>query len=107
MNDSIAGKNNINLVEGESALGNKSKIVNEVMDHCNTVYLIFFKSYKQEGYLIEAMGKKNVVSIEQNLNSLQKFTEQGLEKLKDLKGYSNDATLIKAGRDALNFYQSE
>ena len=103
----FAAKNNINLIDGESELETKSKIVNEVMDHCNDAYLIFFKCYKQEAYLMEALTNKNLVSIEQNINSLKKFAEEGLEKLKDLKGYKGDASLIAACRNALNFYRSE
>ena len=45
--------------------------------------------------------------MEQNVNSLQRFAEQGLEKLKDLKGYNNDASLIVACRNALYFYKAE
>jgi uncharacterized protein YicC (UPF0701 family) len=82
----FAAKNNITLIDGESELETKSKIVNKVMDHCNDAYLIFFKCYKQEGYLMEAVSKKNLVSIEQNINVLKKFADEGLEKLKDLKG---------------------
>ena len=107
MQKQFAVKNNINLIESQSELDNKSKIVNEVMDHCNEVYLIFFKCYKQEGYLVEAQNQKNIVSMEQNVNSLQRFAEQGLEKLKDLKGYNNDASLIMACRNALYFYKAE
>ena len=103
----FAAKNNINLVDDESELEAKSKIVDAVMDHCNEVYLIFFKPYKQEAYLMEAMSKKNLVSLEQNINSLKKFSEDGLEKLKGLKGYQNDASLIAACRNALNFYKME
>ena len=104
----FAAKNNINLVEGaDSELEAKSKIVDAVMEHCNEVYLIFFKPYKQEAYLMEALSKKNLVSMEQNINSLKRFSEDGLEKLKGLKGYQNDASLIAACRNALNFYKME
>jgi|CXWL01.1.fsa_nt_gi hypothetical protein len=107
MQKQFAAKNNINLVEGESELGAKSKIVNEVMSHCNEVYLIFFKPYKQEAYLMDALQKKNLVSLEQNINSLKKFSEEGLEKLKKLKGYNSDGSLIAACRTMLNFYKME
>jgi hypothetical protein len=107
MQKKFAAQNNINLIDNVSELEAKSKIVNEVMDHCNEVYLIFFKCYKQEAYLMEALNQKNIVSIEQNINSLQRFAEQGFEKLKDLKGYNNDGSLIVACRNALFFYKSE
>ncbi len=103
----FAAKNNITLLENQSELETKSKIMAEVMDHCNTVYLIFYKCYKQEAYLMEAINQKNVASIEQNLNSLGKFAEEGLEKLKTLKGYQGDPALINACRTMLNYYKSE
>jgi len=56
---------------------------------------------------MDALGKKNLVSIEQNINSLKKFAEEGLGKLKELKGYNNDGSLIVACRNALNFYKEE
>jgi hypothetical protein len=103
----FAAKNNINLIEATSELGEKSKTASEVLAHCNEVYLVFFKPYKQEGYMIEAMNKKNLVSLEQNINSLKKMAEDGMEKLKKIKGYNNDATLIAACRNMLTFYKSE
>lgn len=103
----FAAKNNINLIDNTSETERKSRIVSEVMKHCNQVYLIFFKPYKQEAYLSDAITKKNVVSIEQNINALKKFAEEGLQKLKDLRGYENDGSLIAACRNLLVFYKSE
>lgn len=103
----FAAKNNVNLVEGSSEVGSKSKTANLVLAHCNEVYLIFFKPHKQEGYLIESMNQKNLVSLEQNINSLKKMAEDGMEKLKKIKGYNNDASLIAACRNMLIFYRSE
>ncbi len=107
MQKKFAAKNNITLIESESASEAKMKIASAVMKHYDEVYLIFFKSYKQEAYLMDAVNQKNVNSIEQNVNSLQSFSEQGLEKLKDLKGYNNDASLIIACRNLLTFYKDE
>ncbi len=107
MQKQFAKKHNINLVESESATETKMKIASSVMKHYDEVYLIFFKSYKQEAYLMEALEKKNINSVEQNINSLQSFAEQGLEKLKTLKGYIGDGSLIIACRSMLNFYKEE
>ena len=107
MQRKFAAKNNITLIENESVSEAKMKIAGEVMKHYDEVYLIFFKSYKQEAYLMDAINQKNVNSIEQNINSLQSFSEQGLEKLKGMKGYNNDASLIIACRNQLNFYKEE
>jgi hypothetical protein len=107
MQKTFAAKYNINLIESESDVEIKSKIVSEVMDHCNEVYLIFFKPYKQEAYLMDAIAKKNLVAIEQNLNSLRKFSEEGVDKLRGLKGYANDGTLIGACRNMMDYYKME
>lgn len=107
MQKQFAAKNNITLVESTSELEEKSKTANAVLAHCNEVYLVFFKPYKQEGYLIEAMNQKNLVSMEQDISSLKKMTEDGMEKLKKIKGYNNDASLIAACRNMLIFYKSE
>ena len=107
MQKQFAAKNNITIIESESASEAKMKIAGKVMKHYNDVYLIFFKAYKQEAYLMEALNQKKVNSIEQNLNSLQSFSEQGLEKLKELRGYNNDGSLIIACRNLLNFYKEE
>jgi hypothetical protein len=85
----------------------KSKVASALTRHYDDVYLIFFKPYKQEGYLIEAANKKNLIAIEENKSSMQKFAEDGLEKLRALTGYNNDPTLIVACRQVLEFYKNE
>jgi hypothetical protein len=107
MQKQFAAKHNITIIDNESVSEAKMKIAGEVMKHYNDVYLIFFKAYKQEAYLMDALNQKKFNSIEQNLNSLQSFSEQGLDKLKDLKGYSNDGSLIIACGSLLNFYKEE
>ena len=107
MEKQFAAKNNVNLIESTSEVGSKAKTANAVLSHCNEVYLVFFKPYKQEGYLVDAMNKKNMVAMEQDINSLKKIAEEGLEKLKSVKGYNGDASLIAACRNILIFYKSE
>ena len=107
MQKQFAAKHNISIIETESVSEAKMKVAGNVMKHYNEIYLVFFKAYKQEAYLMEAVNQKNVNSIEQNINSLQSFSEQGLEKLKDLKGYNNDGSLIVACRSILIFYKDE
>jgi hypothetical protein len=107
MQTQFAKKNNIKLIDSESDLERKSKIADQVMDHCHEVYLIFFKSYKQEGYLMNAVDQKNLVSIDQNINTLKKYSEEGLKKLQKLDGYLGDPSLIVACRNILLFYETE
>jgi len=103
----FAVAHNINLIENENEMGAKMKTADLVMKHYQDVYLIFFKSNKQEAYLMDAVNNKNLNAVEQNLNSLQTFSEEGLEKLKELKAYNNDESLIVACRNILNFYLAE
>ena len=107
MQKQFAAKNNITLIASTSELEEKSKTANQVLTHCNEVYLVFFKPYKQEGYMIEAMNQKNLVGFEQDINSLKKMAEDGMEKLKKIKGYNGDASLIAACKNILIFYKSE
>jgi hypothetical protein len=103
----FAAKHKVTLIETESSTDLKMKTASSVMNHYDEVYLIFFKAYKQEAYLMDALNQKNVNAIEQNINSLLNFSEQGIEKLKDIKGYNNDASLIIACRNLLTFYKDE
>ncbi len=103
----FAAKNNVTIIDSESETEAKMKLVSTVMKHHDEVYLIFFKCYKQEMYLMDAINQKKINGIEQNINSLQNFAEQGLEKLKAMDGYNNDASLIIACRAMLNFYKDE
>jgi hypothetical protein len=107
MQKQFADKNNIKLVDSESATEAKMKLASAVMKHYNDVYLVFFKAYKQEAYFLDALNQKKLSSIEQNLNSLENFSDQGLDKLKEMKGYGGDASLIIACRNMLNFYKEE
>lgn len=107
MQKTFAAKYDVTLINNESETESKMKTASEIMNNYNDIYLIFFKPYKQESYLLDAVNKKNINSIEQNMNSLQNYSEQGLEKLKGLKGYKNDGSLIVACRNMLNFYKEE
>lgn len=103
----FAAKNNVRLIDTETETDTKMKTANLVMKHADEVYLIFFKCNKQEAYLIDAMNHKNLVAIEQNNSSLQRFAEEGLEKLKKIDGYNNDASLVIVCRELMNFYKME
>jgi hypothetical protein len=103
----FAAKYNVKLINNENDIDRKSKEASTLMKHYDEVYLTFFKPYKQEMYLIDAVNKKNVVSIEENKNSLKKFAEEGMKKLQGFKGYNGDPSLIVSCREALQFYRSE
>lgn len=103
----FAEENNVNLIESNDALDEKMRIADEVYDHYNEVYLIFFKSFKQEVYLMDALNRKDLSAIEQNRNALKTTAEEGLEKLNKMSGYKNDNNLIEVTKELLKFYISE
>jgi ribosomal 50S subunit-associated protein YjgA (DUF615 family) len=103
----FAAKNNINLIESKDELTTKVEKAQRVNAYQRKVYLIFFKSYKQEAYLLEAIQSKNVNGIEQNKNTLQKYAEQGLATLDTMKAFSNDRTIVNACKQLLEFYKTE
>jgi hypothetical protein len=109
-NDAIkvfADKHDIKIVDDNSKMAQKAEIVHKVNDYYHQVYLVFFKSYKQELYLSKAVEKKDLNGIEQNKNTLLKNITEGYEKLGKLPPYDSDADLANACRAALQFYQKE
>lgn len=105
--EKFAGRNNINIIKGTSEMGDMLKQVKEMNAYYHDIYLIFFRPYKQETYLMEAISKGNITGIEQNKSSLLKYAQEGLEKLGAMKGFQGDNSLVFACRAMLNFYVKE
>jgi hypothetical protein len=106
--EQFAKDNEINLLDPEKTkISENIRISNLVYDHYNAVYLVFFKSYKQEYFLLEAIKANDVNAIEQNKNALIKNADEGLGKIKTMEPYNKDATLVLACKKMLEFYKSE
>jgi predicted DNA-binding protein len=103
----FAAKHNVNLIDGKSELGNMMDEVHDLNVYHHQVYLIFFRPYKQEMYLMEAVEKGNITGIEQNKNALLKYATEGLEKLNGLKAFKGDNSIALACKSMLNFYVKE
>lgn len=104
----FAAENDVTILDSEdSKLDQKIEVANKVYDHYNAVYLVFFKSYKQEAYLLDAIANKDVSAIEQNRNALLETAEEGRGKLKEIDLYAGDPVMIGATRNLLNFYTNE
>lgn len=105
--NAYAARNNIQLIESENDLSKKMKISNEVFEHRNEVYLIFFKSNMQESLLLNAVSTSDISAMQQNMNALQTFAKEGIEAMDTITTYKEDATLIEATKKALEFYLDE
>jgi len=104
----FADKHGVRLVEGEeSKLTNKLNKTGKVNRYLNQVYLIFFKSYVQEGLVLDGLGKRDLNAAEQSRNSMLKFAEEGLQKLDTVKTFNGDGSLKTACRQALEFHKKE
>lgn len=104
---SFALKYNITITEGNSELGEKIKLSNEVFDYHTSLYLIFFKVNFTDTSLSKAIEKKDFSAIQQNSNSLIQYSDEGLEKLKTIKPYKGDSSMITITKKALEYHKKE
>lgn len=104
---SFALKYNIRLAEGDSDLSKKIRLSNEVFDYHTALYLIFFKANFTDISLAKAIESKELGAIQQNANTLLQYADEGLEKLKSIKPYNGDASVLNATKKALEYYKRE
>lgn len=104
---SFALKYKITVTEGNSELAQKIKISNEVFDYHTALYLIFFKVNFTDITLSLAIEKKDMSAIQQNANALVQYADEGLAKLKAIKPYKGDSSMINATKKALEFYKKQ
>lgn len=103
----FADKNNIKLVEGTSKLSKKLEKSGQVFTYYNKIYLIFFKSFKNEAYLMEALSRKDVSAMEQTKNVLLASAEQDMAKIAPITAFNGDNSLKAACQQVLAFYKME
>ncbi|WCO02995.1 LIC11966 family surface protein [Psychroserpens ponticola] len=103
----FAEKHEIQIIESENDLGRKMKISNEVFEHYNDMYLVYFKVYINEVYLWEAVESNDVGAIQQNSNALNAAAKEGLIALKEQSQYKNDDSIINATKKAFEFFIDE
>ena len=104
---SFALKYTITINDANSELGEKIRLSNEVFDYHTALYLIFFKVNFTDGNLSKAIENKAQSAIQQNANALIQYADEGLEKLKTIKPYKGDSSLISATKKALEFYKKQ
>jgi ribosomal 50S subunit-associated protein YjgA (DUF615 family) len=97
----------VQLIEEETKMSKMAEQVNKVNKYYHDIFLLFFKSYRTELFMVEAMSKRDVNGVEQNKNTLTKSTDESLAKLAKATGFEGDVTVINACRALLQFYQNE
>lgn len=103
----FAADNDVELITSSDPLNDKMEIAGEVYDHYNEIYLIFFKSNKQEMYLLDAIGASDLSGIEQNKEALKSTVEEGMGKLDNVELYESDKTMVLATEALFKFYEKE
>ncbi len=106
--EKFAAENNITLVEGEKTKRDeKMEHASEVLHYYNEAYLIFFKVYKQEAYVLEALSRNDIGAFQQHVNALKSDCKEAKQKLSSLAAFDGDYDLKKALTTAVAFYQNE
>lgn len=103
----FAATHNIELITKASDTGKKLEEASSVYHYYNQLYLVFFKTYKQEAYLLAALEANDVNALIQNQNSLKSYALEGLQKLDTFPNFKDDGSIIDAGKDVMNFYLNE
>ncbi|WP_127845777.1 hypothetical protein [Psychroflexus aestuariivivens] len=105
--DAYANRHNINLIDSESELGTKMKASGEVFEHNNALYLIFFKANIIENQLMKSISEENMVAAQQNISSLKSAVKEGLEAIDTVALYKDDSSVVRATKEALEFFMVE
>lgn len=104
----FAARHNVTLVDNtKDQTAKKLETAGKVFDYHKDVYLIFFKSYKQEAYMLTAMNNNDMGSIQQNGDALSKTSTQGKALLDSIKAYNGDGSIKTACKELLTFYNDE
>ncbi len=97
----------IKLISSTDKKTEKLNKASKAFNYYNQVYLIFFKSYKQDMYLQEALASNNLGTIEQNKTALSSLAAEGLAKLDTFPRYGTDISIKLAAQNLLKFFQEE
>jgi hypothetical protein len=94
----------INSVDGFTAKVQQAK---DVTIYYNKIYLLFFKSYSSESYLLDAIKKNDGNSVAQNKKIVNQNAQDGLKQLDTAKAFNGDNDLVKKCQAILTFYAEE
>lgn len=101
----FAAKYNIKLIDQKSEFDAKMDDAGNVNSYVDSVYLIFFKCYWQDGEITKALNNQKLTEIEQGRTSLIHFADEGLAQLVTMKPYAGDASLANTCKKVLEFYK--
>lgn len=103
----FADKNGFEIEKEQNPMQEKFKQVQKVFRYYHQVFLIFFKCNKLENSFVEGLTTAKAESLEQTRIQYQQAAEDGLKKIESLPPFDSDPTLGTAGKEALQFFESE
>jgi len=103
----FAAKYHLQLTDREDELYDRMRQTNLVLSYLNQVYLTFFKSHKQEIYLLESLADKDEQGVLQNQEMLKAYVISGNKHLEVLGAFNGDASLKNACIQMNEFYMRE
>ena len=105
--DFFAQNNGIELVVDNSKLGANLTISNIIYDYYNELYLIFFRGYIEDNFIIDAVNNQDTTELKTHIDSLTTAYTVGQFDIKNINGYNGDYSLKLACQNALNHYKRE
>ncbi|MFH0892977.1 MAG: hypothetical protein V2A54_00960 [Bacteroidota bacterium] len=103
----FAADHNITLINEKDKISQKLEKAGPVFNYYNRIYLIYFKCYKQEAYMLEALQKVDMNAVEQNKNALISVCAETQKKLDTLKPFKGDGSLKTSCKKTVDFYKKE
>ncbi len=103
----FANSHGVTLTDSKDKISQKLEAAGEVYKYYNGLYLLFFKSYKQEAYMIDAQNKGDINALKQNADALSKSSASGIQALDTVKAFKGDASVKTECKNMLSFYKTE
>jgi hypothetical protein len=94
-------------INNKDECSDKTQQASDVNIYYNKIYLLVFKTYNSESYLLDAIKKKDGNSVEQNKKIVYQNAGDGLKQLDTLTAFNGDNSLIKNAKLILTFYSDE
>ncbi len=103
----FAAKNNINLIEEKSELGEKMDVAGKLNKYVNRVFIVFFKCNWEDNELTKALNNKKITTAEQARAAIISYANEGLQALTadSLRSFQGDPALAQQCKQALLFYK--
>lgn len=100
-------KYNIKMNEKKDLLDIKIEKANNALSYYDKINRLVSRSNRYYSYAKKAIENKDVTSLEQHLNTVKSFSEEGIENIDKIGNYDGSSDLIDAAKIMLQFYFDE